>query len=360
MKAVIFAGGVGTRLWPMSRKKFPKQFQLLVGEKSIFRQTVDRVLKGFEPEEIFISSGEEYAEHIISQAPEIPKKNLILEPTRRDSLGAVGYATAYVHKYHPNTIIAAVWGADHLVEDEKAFIKNIKLAGKIASLKPVICKVDARPTFPSTYNGWVQIGKPIDKVDGTEIYEFVRFIEKPDLATAKRLFRSFSYLINTGYMAWAATTMLNLYREHQPALFQRLQAIAASIGTPSEQEVLKTEYPKIAKDSVDYGIFEKVKSKDMLVIPADIGWTDIGTWGLLFAGLSEKDTDNITQGPTELVESKGNLIWGSGKKIIATIGAENLVIVDTPDALLVCDRSRTGEVKTLLKRFKDKKKEDLL
>ncbi len=123
MKAIIFAGGVGTRLWPMSREEYPKQFQLMIGKNSIFRQTVDRVKKGFEPEDIFISSGKEFTKYIVDQAPEIPQKNIILEPERRDSLGAVGYATAYVHHYFPNTLMAAIWGADHLVGNVDLFHK---------------------------------------------------------------------------------------------------------------------------------------------------------------------------------------------------------------------------------------------
>ena len=359
MKAIIFSGGVGTRLWPMSRKKFPKQFQLLIGKRSIFRQTLDRVMQGFEPEDIFISSGEEYADLIIKQAPEIPKKNLILEPERRDSLGAVGYATTYVDKYHPGVTVAAVWGSDHLVEDEKAFIKTLKVAGEIAEAEAVICKVDARPTFPSTYNGWVELGKQIKKVKGLDVYEFVRFVEKPDVQTAKRLFRSFKFLINTGYMAWKTDTMLNLFKKYQPTLYKRLKHISDSIGTNKEQEVLKLEYPKIEKDSVDYGIFEKLEPKDMQVIPADIGWTDVGTWGLLFAGLSKNEKDNVVQGDAEVIESKGNLIWGSDKRTIATIGVKDLVIVDAGDAILVCDRHRTGEVKKLLAALRKKKRHEL-
>lgn len=280
---------------------------------------------------------------------------------RRDSLGAVGYATAYIDKYHPGAVIAAIWGADHLVEDEKTFIKAIKVAGDIAAKEHVICKVDARPTFPSTYNGWVEISRPLKKIDGFDVYEFVRFVEKPDLATAKKLFRSFKHLINTGYMAWKTTTMLNLFKKHQKSIYDRLEKIQVSIGTNQEQEVLKEQYPKIEKDSIDYGIFEKLDKTDMLVIPTDMGWTDIGTWGLLFAGLSEKETDNVVQGKHESIASKGNLIWNASRdKTIATIGVDDLVIVDTGDALLVCNRHKTGDVKTLLAELKKKNKDELL
>ena len=356
MKAVIFAGGVGTRMWPMSRKSNPKQFQLLIGKKSIFQQTVARVKLGFEPSDIFISTGAEYKDIVKKQVPEIPEKNLILEPERRDSLGAVGYATAYVHKLYPKTTMVAIWGADHLVEDKKAFIRAIKLAGRIAKTESKICKVDARPTFPSTYNGWVEIGKHIKKINGLDVYEFVRFIEKPNEEKAKKLFRSVKYLINVGYMAWNTDMMLDLFKKHSPKTYRHLQAIMDAIGTKQEIAVLKKEYAQIEKDSVDYGIFEKLKSGDMLVIPADMGWIDIGTWGLLYSGLSKKETDNITQGEVEIIEGEGNLVWSTQGKTIALVGMKDTVVVDVDDSILVCNRSKTGDVKKLVNLLKQKKK----
>jgi len=360
MKAVIFAGGVGTRLWPMSREEFPKQFQLMIGKTSIFRQTLDRVMKGFEPENIFVSSGKEFVKYIVEQAPEIPQKNIILEPERRDSLGAVGYATAYVHHYFPKELMAAIWGADHLVGNVELFHKALQVAGRVAQEENVICKVDARPTYPSTHNGWVEIGKPIKKIDGLEVYEFVRFIEKPNIEVAKKLFGSFEYLINVGYMVWRTDVMLSLYKQHQPRVYALLEKIESSIGTDKEQEVLAQEYPTIEKDSVDYGIFEKLKPADMRVIPADIGWVDIGTWDLLYNGMSKKEGENIVQADAQLVDAKGSLVWGDGKRVIGVVGAEDLIIVDTKDALLVCKRGRSGDVKKLLQMLKEKGKKVVL
>lgn len=360
MKAVIFCGGVGTRLWPMSRETFPKQFLLMIGNKSIFRQTVDRVLKGFEPEDVYVSTGNEFARYVVEQAPEIPQRNIILEPQRRDSLGAVGYATAYVHHYFPNAVMAAIWGADHLVDNVEMFHKALRVAGKVANDDRVICKVDTRPTYPSTDNGWVQIGRPLKKIDDLQIYEFVRFVEKPKLDVAKRMFRSFEYLVNVGYMAWNTDVMLSLYRRHQPRVYERLLKIEQSIGTDQEQEVLAREYPAIEKDSVDYGIFEKLKPSDMRVIPTDLGWIDIGTWDLLYSGMAGDTADNVVQADACVVDTKGSLIWGNGKRLIGVVGGEDLIIVDTQDALLVCRRGRSGEVKELLKALREQGKRDIL
>lgn len=360
MKIVIFAGGVGTRLWPMSRTDFPKQFKLLIGEKSIFRQTLERILKGFEPEDVFVSTGKEYARYISTQAPEIPLRNIILEPQRRDSLGAVGYATMYVHHYFPNCVMAAIWGADHLVKDGDTFRRALSVAEKIAEEEPVICKVDTRPTFPSTFNGWVEIGKVVKKINGFEIHEFIRFVEKPDLSTAKKLFKSSKYLINVGYMVWKTDLMLSFYQKYQPEIYERLIKIDSALGTDKEQEVLREEYLGMKKDSIDYGIFEKLTPKDMLAIPTDMGWVDVGTWDLLFSGLSKNETDNVIQGDVSVIDSKKNLVFSDSNRTIGIIGMDGVIVVDTGDALLVCKRDRSGEVKKLLEQFKRTGKEKIL
>ncbi len=356
MKAVIFAGGIGSRMWPLSRKNNPKQFQLLIGRRSIFQQTIDRVKLGFKAKDIFISTGQEYEDIIKEQVPEIPESNLILEPERRDSLGAVGFATAFIHKKFPGATIAAIWGADHLVEDNKSFIKAIEIAGEVAEKNQKICKIDTRPTFPSTYNGWVEIGKQVQKIDGHDVYEFVRFIEKPDDKKARQLFRSVKYLINVGYMVWPAKVMLELYKKHTPETYRHLETIMAAIGTRQEKAVLKKEYKKIEKDSVDYGIFEKLKRGDMLVIPTDMGWTDIGTWGLLYSGLAKEEDENITQGNVELIDSGGNLVWSTRNKTIALVGVKDIVVVDSADSILICHRNKTGDIKKLVEYLKKNNK----
>lgn len=355
MKIVVFSGGTGSRLWPMSRKKNPKQFQLLIGKRSIFQQTLDRLKKGFKTNDIFISTGAEYKKIIKEQAPEIPEENLILEPSRRDTMGAVGLATAYINHKFPKSIMAAIWGSDHLVEDEKAYIRAIKLAEKIASEENKICKIDARPTFPSTYNGWVEIGKHLRKVNGHDVYEFVRFVEKPDEATAKKMFRSIKYLINTGYLVWQTDKMLSLFKKHQKETYDRLQVIMEVTGKKNASSILKREYNKIPKTSADYGIFEKLNKKDVVVIPTDMGWVDIGTWGLLYAGLAKTTGENITQGKVKIIESKGNLVWSTQNKTIALVGMKNVVVVDSGDSVLVCNRRKTGDVKKLVEQLKKEK-----
>lgn len=203
-KALIFCGGVGTRMWPMSRKANPKQFQPLVGDKSMFQVTVERVLKGFLPQDVFVSTGAEYVNFIYQQAPTIPNENIIAEPVRRDTLGAVGLANEIILRRFPNAIVAAIWGADHIVKNEKEFNHCLKLAADYSALHQQLVKIDVKPTFPSIYNGWVRMGKEINCIDGHTVHQFVSFIEKPNLEKAKQLFLDDKNLINTGYLVWPA------------------------------------------------------------------------------------------------------------------------------------------------------------
>jgi len=357
VKAIIFCGGVGTRMWPMSRKKFPKQFQELVGNKSMFQTTVDRVLKGFKPEDIYVSTGEEYIDFIKKQAPMIPKKNIIAEPVRRDTLGAVGLANLFVYHQFPNATVAAIWGADHIVRDTKGFIDAIKKAAEYSNETKKLVKIDVRPTFPSEHNGWVKIGDRIARINGLNVHEFVKFIEKPSEEKAKKLFKSHQYLINTGYLVWPAELMHSLFKLYQPKAYKLLEEIRPAIGKLKQNRVIRDIYPKFEKTSVDYGIFENLSKKDTVVIPIDIGWSDVGTWELLFESLAEnKRKDNLIKGQVIASNVKRSVIYSNVKdKIVSVIGLSDVVIVDTQDGLVVCNMHDSDQIKKFVNLLKEKK-----
>jgi len=356
-KAIIFCGGVGTRMWPMSRKKSPKQFQELIGNKSMFQTTVNRVLKGFEPEDIYVSTGEEYVDFVKKQAPMIPKKNIIAEPVRKDTLGAVGLANLFVYHKFPNAIVAAIWGADHIVRDVKGFNHAVKKAAEYSNKTKKLVKIDVRPTFPSEHNGWVKIGGRISKIDGLDIHEFVKFIEKPNEEKAKKLFKSRQYLINTGYLVWPAELMHSLFKTHQPKAYKLLEEIRPALGKFRQNKVIRKIYPKFEKTSIDYGIFEKLSKKDTVVIPVDIGWSDVGTWELLFESLAEnKKEDNLIKGQVETSSVKRSIIYSNVKdKIVSVIGLNDVVVVDTQDGLVVCNMHESDKIKQFINLLKEKK-----
>lgn len=360
LRIVIFCGGYGTRMWPMSRQSFPKQFQSLLGETSFFRDAIDRVELSFKPEDIFVSVPEAQANLAKDQCPEIPTKNIITEPERRDTLGALGYVTAFMEKHFPGSLVAVIWGADHLVKEKEKFNRIVLSAASVCQEKEVVCLIEVKPTYPSTANGWVKIGKIIGKVNGFSVHEFKEFVEKPDLERAKKMFVNDSYLINTGYSVFRSSVMLKLYQKYAPECYSHLALIAEAIGKSNEREVLRLEYAKIEKTSVDYGLMEKLPSESVIVIPSEFGWYDVGTWDLLYEALARGQRENVDRGEVEFMEAHGNLVYLPKGKIASVIGVEGLIIVDTKDGLLICKRGSSGDVKKFVEFLKEKKKNEYL
>jgi len=360
LRIVVFCGGFGTRMWPMSRESLPKQFQPLLGDNSFFQKAIERVKLGFKTKNIFIAVPEFQVDFVRKQAPEISSENIIAEPERRDTLGAVGYAASFLEKHFPNSLMAIIWGADHLVEDEERFNKLIYHAAEVCQKRDVICKIDVIPTYPSTANGWVKLGKLMEKVGGFSLYEFEDFVEKPDLEKAKKLFSSQDYLINTGYFVCRTGIMLSLYEKYAPDCYFHLKKIMEAMGTKDEEIILRKEYSQIEKTSVDFGLFEKLPAHTMTVFRGDIGWYDVGTWTLLYESLARGQRQNITKGDVDFIEAQGNLVYLPKNKIASIIGLDNLVVVDTPDGLLVCDRKKTELVKKFVESLKEKNKKEYL
>lgn len=348
MKIVIFCGGYGTRMWPASRKSYPKQFFPLLGGKSFFRITVDRFLKQYDPKDIIVSTEHKYAHFIHEQAPELPKENVILEPERRDNLAAIGLTAALIHHRFPNEVIFFSW-SDHLIKNEKEFLACVKIAGEHAATTGIPVSIDQEPTFPSVHSGWIKLGPLDSKLDGRKLYIIDKHIEKPNLQTARRLFRSSKYLIHTGYGAWRSDILFGYYEKYAPEAYTHLKKIAEAYGTKNYDEVLKKEYSEIEKVSIDYGLFEKIPSNERRTLRVDFGWKDVGTWQLMYESLAEDAEFNLIEGDikTQFMESSGNLVLGQGGKMISVLGLSNIAVIDTPTGLLVSSLEKTSLVKNL-------------
>lgn len=355
VKVLILCGGKGTRMWPISNLSHPKQFESLLGSKSMFRQTIDRVLKGFSPKDLYIGTSANFGPFLREQATEVPKENFILEPAMRDNLGAVGLATSIIAKRHPDSVMIILWGADHIVQKEAEFLKAIKQAAQLAYDNRVIVHVDTPPSYPSVHNGWIKVGKVIKQVNGHKIYEFIRQVEKPNEETAKRFFESKDYLIHVGYMATRPQTLLDHYRQYAPDAMAILNRISPAIDTPEFKAVLKTEYPKFEKVSVDYGLFEKLPPKSQWELPVDMGWVDVGTWELLYHGLPKDKAGNVVFGKVQLLETKNSLIICKDEGVIGAVGLDGMIVVDTEDGLLVCPLAQAPKVKQLYAALYEKK-----
>ncbi|MBI3282452.1 mannose-1-phosphate guanylyltransferase [Candidatus Curtissbacteria bacterium] len=360
LKIALFCGGSGTRMWPMSRKNLPKQFQALVGDRSLFQQAVDRVKKGFPIKDIYVVTGRNQVGLVLEQEPELPLENIIIEPEMRDMLAAFGYAATVLDKKFKNPIVASLW-TDHLVRNNDVFISALKHAYDYVSDTGKIVSIDVRPTYPNVHVGYIQIGKMIKKLNNMAIFEYVRQVEKPDLATAKKFIKGWEYLWHAGYKVWHTQKMLSFYQKFQPKAYNGLMKIHAAWGSDKQEQITRKVYPDFEKISVDYAIFEKIDPKEIVVLSADLGWSDVGAWNILKEELSDNQRDNVIKGEVLDLGSTDSLLYEiTSGKMAATIGLDDLIVVDTPDVLLVCKKDRVSDIKKIIEKLREAKKEKYL
>lgn len=358
MKAVILAGGAGTRLWPLSRKNSPKQVRPFIDKETLLQKTYKRIRLGLAPRDIFISTNELFEGLVREQLPDFPRENLILEPERKDTAAAIGLAAIKIHKCNPEEIIVTI-NSDHYVRDEKEFVRIIKLGGKVArkhSDHTVLIGIN--PTFPATGYGYIKMESVFAKIGKDQIFSAQKFVEKPTVLKARRYLKNWQYLWNPAYFIWRVDKLLNLYKKHLPQMYQHLHKIEKGLNTEKEKGILKKEFSRINPISIDYGILEKTDK--MLVIPANFGWADVGDWQVIKDILSKNEEENVTQGKHIGVDSSGNLIYSLTGKLITTLGVKNMVIIETEDAMLICPKNRAQEIKKIIEKIKEEKMEEYL
>jgi mannose-1-phosphate guanylyltransferase len=350
LQILILAGGVGTRLWPMSRKILPKQFQPLVGDKTLFQLAVSRAKKITSTKNIFVATNQEFTKLVRTQAKEIPVRNIISEPAFRDTATCLGYAATVLENRNPGGVFAVVY-ADNLIQNEKEFTRKVRAAAEIAETgKFAIIEVES--SFPSTQYGWVEAAKALPKVRGEKVFELKRFVEKPKLPLAKKFHASKKFFWNTGLYVWRSDVLLSKFQAHLPRTFGKLQKISKNLNSP---KVIKKEYSVCEKISIDFGVMEKINPKEVAILPAKLGWSDVGSWESLKNELS-KENENLVDGEFQAVGAKGNFIKVDSKKFVALVGVDDLVVVETEDALLICQKEKSGEVKNIVRTLEKKGK----
>jgi len=359
MKAVIFAGGVGTRLWPLSRKKSPKQFEKIVGDKSTLQLAAERLQPDFAWNDIYISTGTNYATLVSKQLFQLPPDHIIGEPVMRDVGPAVGLATALLSKESPDEPMVILW-SDHLVKKEALFRKILRVAGEVVAKEPdKIVFVSQKARFASENLGWINYGKLAHEKEGVLFHTFVDFQYRPDPKTAQRYFTSGHHAWNLGYFVATPGFLLSQYKQYVPNVYQGLMRIANAWRTDSYQDVLNEVYPTLEKINFDNAILEKLNPGNAYVVSENIEWSDIGAWEALKEALVNSDDKNVTQGEVMLQDTEDSLVYNYGKQLVVAIDCKELLVVNTDDVLLVCKKTSVPKVKKLVESLAGSKHEHL-
>ena len=350
MKIIILAGGGGTRLWPMSRKNKPKQFCKLTSNKTILEETLDR-FKDWSQEEIFIATTENLVVPLSELLPDFPVSNIIIEPNKRDTAPAMGYAALRLSLEDENEPIAFI-PSDHYVGQVEKFIKAIQIAEEVIKKTEKLLDISIHPTSPNTALGYTKISKRVMEKDGIEFYQFEGHTEKPNFKMAQKYLEDGNYLWHANYYMWTPKLLLKAYKEHSPKIYADLMKIKEAIKKEDKTEVDKI-YSQMEKISIDYAIMEKMAPENVLIIKGDFDWKDIGAWDTLHENLMTKTDEkrNLVRGERLNIQTSNSIIYGEDSKLIATVGLDDVVIVDTEDALLVCSKSKAQDIKKVIEEL---------
>ena len=352
--ALIMAGGRGERFWPKSRKSLPKQFLSLTDDgRTMIQLTVERIRPLIDLEDIYISTNRAYRGLVMEQLPGIPPENILCEPVGRNTAPCIGLGAVHIAKKYEDAVMM-VLPSDHLIKYNQMFLNALKDGCSIAEKGKNLVTIGITPDYPETGYGYIKFLP--QQADGNA-YAVDRFVEKPDMETAKEYLESEEYLWNSGMFIWKVSTILDNMKSMLPDLHQGLFNIAEAIGTDKQEMVLEKVFPELESVSIDYGVMEK--AENIFILPGVFGWDDVGSWLAVERIQKSNESGNVVTGNIITINSKNNIIQG-GKKLIAAVGLENLIIVDTEDATLICDKVSTPDIKLVLENLKICNREEYL
>lgn len=347
------AGGGGTRFWPLSRKRVPKQLLNLDGKEVMLNETIDRLSGIVEKEDVFIVTNEEQVELTrLITSDRVLENHILAEPSARNTAACIGYGAVEILKKYGDGIMC-ILASDHYIKEEETFKNVLKKAIETVEETDGLVTIGIKPTFPSTGYGYIKN----EAIEGKEYKTVLEFVEKPDIDKANSYIEAGNYVWNSGMFVWKASTILKYFERLLPDIYDKLMIIKESMGTASESEVIKAIYDTIPKISIDYGIMERADRVYML--EGDFGWNDIGSFDALPALYPSDTKGNVVRAESVLIDSSNNIIVGD-RKLIAGVGIENLIIVDTEDALLICKKERAQDVKEVVTALERSERRHLL
>jgi len=350
--AVIMAGGGGTRLWPLSRSNRPKQMLKLGSQRTLFQLACDRLEGVFPPERILVVTVADQADALRMQVPAIPPENYLIEPMPRGTASVVGLAAITLNKRDPQAVMA-VLTADHMIENVAYFQKLLNAAFQVSRSGQLVT-LGITPSSPSTAYGYIQRETRLESIDDQQVFSVARFKEKPTLEAAKEMLAGQDHDWNSGMFIWRVVDILEEFDRQMPTLAASLQTISDALGTARQDVVMQDLWPKIHPQTIDYGIMEHARR--VVVLPAaGLGWNDVGSWDSLFDVLPGDVNGNILLDAKAVsIESRNNLVLSDGTaRLVATIGIQDIVVIDTQDVLLICKREDAQKVREAVQRLKD-------
>ncbi|MEC3906864.1 mannose-1-phosphate guanylyltransferase [Tamlana sp. 2201CG12-4] len=347
--AILMAGGVGSRFWPVSTQDYPKQFHDMLGTgHTLIQKTFHRLSKLIPKENIFILTNERYNDLVLEQLPEVTKKQVVLEPAMRNTAPCILYASLKIQKENPNAVML-VAPSDHWIEDEQSFSNNVQQAFEFCSKNKALMTLGIQPTFPNTGYGYIEYDKASTKL----VKPVNQFREKPDYETARSFIEQGNFLWNAGIFMWSVNTVIEAFKTSKPELFKLFETGIPAYNTELEDDFIKINYPKAENVSVDYAIMEK--SDNVFVIVAEFDWNDLGTWGSLYDKLAKDSHNNAILNAKSLAENaEGNIIRTNKGKLVVIDGLNDYIIVDKDDVLLIYPKSKEQDIKQVQQRLKAK------
>lgn len=350
LNAVILAGGSGTRLWPLSTPSFPKQFLPLPSGQSMIQETLERVAPLVTPEQSWIVTGRSMADLVQEHLPTVPAKHILREPMGRNSAPAIAWAAATIAQQDPDAVMA-IFSADAVIHNVTGLRQTLKLAYELAKQGKLVT-IGIKPTHPETGYGYIRYAEQVSEGYGYQAHQAERFVEKPNLETAQRYLDDGHYVWNAGIFIWSVKTILSEFQRHLPAMFDSIQDITSSLAQEASADVLDVQWPQLQSISIDYGILEKTER--LVVIPADLGWNDVGNWEQYGALYPADDQGIRAYGSHIGLGSQNVIVYNNTARRIFTIGMEDIIVVEMEDTTVICHKTHVQRVKELAEKHHKK------